>query len=273
MIWTAAFRGSFSLYKESTAIHLPTWQKQRSGKAVQCLCFSLVQRSATTAASLSVIPHEDFRVLLVNEAFWISNAASVWHGCRKEILKTWPAFTASYSFYSTSWKKQKNRNRCWWWSLNHAGLCLCHICNFIRWSPSFLYIKQNVHRSRRVQFSGQDEKKTCLCANIATSIASTSICACEHYSVFGLYTVFYASSAIPLKKGTIYTHQKNTPLPTFQPVNSWILAHGFEKGDPLERKLWDDGESCARKYKHVHWEKKYVGCDQWCTGNRGLKKN
>lgn len=69
------------------------------------------------------------------------------------------------------------------------------------------------------------------------------------------YSSFYATLFI---KDTIHTRKGfNTPFPP-PPVNSRIVAQGFEKGRPQERRMWDESDSYTQKHASMHTEKRSV---------------
>lgn len=81
------------------------------------------------------------------------------------------------------------------------------------------------------------------------------------------YSSFYAT----LNK-SCYTHQKRIqhPLPSLSPVNSGIVAQGFEKGRPQERRMWDESDSYAHKNTQACTPRKEmcVGSDQQCVSTK-----
>ena len=72
---------------------------------------------------------------------------------------------------------------------------------------------------------------------------STTTCA-QCVSLHTVLTSFYTTLFI---KGTILHHKRN----------SGIVAHGFEKGRPQERRMWDESDSCAhKKHAGMHTKKR-----------------
>lgn len=233
MVLIAAFWGCFRVYRENIVTYLSTWLKQRSRKALQHLCFSPHRYSDTTATFLSVISHEVCCVLLVNEPFLISNRVLVLH--RPKLL--------AILFIALT---EKHRNRCRWWSLKHAGLCFCHICNFLRWSPSFIYWKQMCAHTPipqgAIQRSRWEEK---LLVYHHCYQYYHYLCICTLQCV-GLYTDVCASY-LTLHKKALYTPEKIFHTP-FLPSNQWILGswHKTLKRVILRR------EGCGMTVSHVH---------------------
>lgn len=243
MYWWFEFWGSFSIYRENIAIYSPAWLKQWWRKALQCSCFSLHQYSATAAAFLSVIPHEVCCVLLVNEPFWISNRISAWH--QPKLL----------DILFIALAEKKHRNRCWW-SLNHAGLCFCHICNFIRWSPFFFYWKKKCahalpyHTEVEPRNSEVKMRGKVVCIPALWPDQYTTICACVHYSVWVSIQNFMLLMQHCSKKGTTENY---STLPFYLPPSEFLdLGTGLWKG-------WSSGE------KDVGWQWVMYTQIQACT--------